>query len=105
MTWRGHRSSRTWRGLSSSAALEVAAALALGFAGSERELAALCQRAENRATGLPSGILDQLTSACGRAGHALEPVPELEHEALGADGITDLLMVNMKANWIRFIIW
>jgi len=58
-------------GLSSSAALELAVALALGFDGTPRELARLCQRAENTATGLPSGILDQLTSACGVDGHAL----------------------------------
>jgi len=58
-------------GLSSSAALELAAALALGFDGTAEELALMCQRAENTATGLPSGILDQLTSACGVDGHAL----------------------------------
>ena len=58
-------------GLSSSAALEVAVALALGFVGSALELAQLCQRAENRATGLPSGIMDQLAIAAGVAGHAL----------------------------------
>jgi galactokinase len=58
-------------GLSSSAALEVAVALALGFDGTAEELARVCQRAENRATGLPSGILDQLTSTCGVEGHAL----------------------------------
>lgn len=58
-------------GLSSSAALELAVALALGFDGTPRELATLCQRAENGATGLPSGILDQMTSACGIEGHAL----------------------------------
>lgn len=58
-------------GLSSSAALEVAVALALGFSGSVLELAQLCRRAENRATGLPSGIMDQLAIAAGVAGHAL----------------------------------
>lgn len=58
-------------GLSSSAALEVAVALALGFVGSPLELAQLCQRAENRATGLPSGIMDQLAISAGVAEHAL----------------------------------
>ncbi len=58
-------------GLSSSAALEVAVAMALGFDGTTVDLARLCQRAENRATGLPSGIMDQLTVAAGVAGHAL----------------------------------
>lgn len=58
-------------GLSSSAALEVAAALALGFTGSPRELAELCRRAEHRATGVPTGIMDQLVIAAGVHGHAL----------------------------------
>jgi galactokinase len=58
-------------GLSSSAALEVAAALALGFEGSPLALAQLCQRAENRASGVPSGIMDQLAIAAGVADHAL----------------------------------
>ena len=58
-------------GLSSSAALEVAVALALGFAGSPLELAQLGQRAEQRASGVPCGIMDQLASAGGLAGHAL----------------------------------
>ncbi|MCA1690842.1 MAG: hypothetical protein LC733_01095 [Actinobacteria bacterium] len=58
-------------GLSSSAALEVAVALALGFRGSPLEVAAACQRAEHLASGVPSGIMDQLASAAGVAGHAL----------------------------------
>jgi galactokinase len=71
-------------GLSSSAALELAVALALGFAGSPTDLAALGQRAEQIASGVPCGVMDQLASAAGVAGHALlinfttmqiEPVP------------------------------
>ncbi|MGI8939715.1 MAG: galactokinase [Iamia sp.] len=71
-------------GLSSSAALEVAVALALGFEGSTTDLARACQRAEQRASGVPCGIMDQLASAAGVEGHALhidcttlevEPVP------------------------------
>ena len=58
-------------GLSSSAALEIAVALALGFDGSALELAQLCQRAENRASGVPSGIMDQLCSTAGVADHAV----------------------------------
>ena len=58
-------------GLSSSAALEVAVTLALGFSGSELDLARLCQRAEQRASGVPCGIMDQLTSVAGRTGHGL----------------------------------
>ena len=58
-------------GLSSSAALEVAVALALGFDGEPLALARLCQRAEQRASGVPCGIMDQLASAAGVEGHAL----------------------------------
>ncbi len=58
-------------GLSSSAALEVAVALALGFDGSATGLAQLCQRAEQRASGVPCGIMDHLASAAGVDGHAL----------------------------------
>lgn len=58
-------------GLSSSAALEVAVALALGHDGGAHALARLAQRAEQRASGVPCGIMDQLASAAGVAGHAL----------------------------------
>lgn len=58
-------------GLSSSAALEVAVALALGASMSPVELAELCRRAEHRASGVPSGIMDQLSIAASVAGHAL----------------------------------
>jgi galactokinase len=52
-------------GLSSSAALELAVALALGFAGTPTELAQLTQRAEQKASGVPCGIMDQLSIAAG----------------------------------------
>src|SRR3546814_1193449 len=55
-----------FRSLSSSAALEVAVALALGFVGSPLELDQLCQRAEQRASGVPCGNMDQLTSSADR---------------------------------------
>ncbi|QGG94243.1 galactokinase [Actinomarinicola tropica] len=58
-------------GLSSSAALEVAVALALGFEGTPIELARACQSAEQVASGVPCGIMDQLASAAGVEGHAL----------------------------------
>ena len=58
-------------GLSSSAALEVAVALALGFNGPPVDLALACQAAEQRASGVPCGVMDQLASAAGVAGHAL----------------------------------
>jgi len=75
-------------GLSSSAALEMAAARALAAVGNlpwdPAAMAKLGQRAENRWVGVQCGIMDQLISGCGRAGHALlidcrtlaaEPVP------------------------------
>ena len=62
-------------GLSSSAALEVVLATALcdvaGFELAPLELAALCQRAELRAVGVPCGIMDQAASILGREGHAV----------------------------------
>jgi galactokinase len=58
-------------GLSSSAALEVAVALALGHSGDALDLARTCQRAEQRASGVPCGIMDQLSIAAGVEGHAM----------------------------------
>jgi galactokinase len=62
-------------GLSSSAALECATATALADlhgAGLDRPaLAALARRAENEVVGVPSGVMDQMVSMLGRAGHAL----------------------------------
>ena len=62
-------------GLSSSAAIECAAALAVAdLAGADlprRELVLLCQRAENDFAGAPTGILDQSASLLSEAGHAL----------------------------------
>jgi galactokinase len=62
-------------GLSSSAALEVAVALALcdaaGFQLDRLELAERCRRAEERAVGVPCGLMDQAAALLARAGHAL----------------------------------
>jgi galactokinase len=63
-------------GLSSSAALEVALALALlAHSGrpepDRRELARLCSRVENDWVGAETGLLDQLAALCGREGHAI----------------------------------
>jgi galactokinase len=58
-------------GLSSSAALEVAVALALGFEGTALALAGACQQAEQLASGVPCGIMDQLCAVAGVAGCAL----------------------------------
>jgi galactokinase len=62
-------------GVSSSAALELAAAVVMqavsGFTLDPVTAALLCQRAENRFVGMNCGILDQYSSALGQAGSAL----------------------------------
>jgi len=62
-------------GLSSSAAIEVASALALmslnGATFPMPQVARLCQRAENTFVGARVGIMDQFVSCLGKAGHAL----------------------------------
>lgn len=75
-------------GLSSSAALELAVARAFAAVAelpwNPVEMAKLGQRAENEWVGMRCGIMDQLVSAAGEAGHAIlidcrslqiEPVP------------------------------
>jgi galactokinase len=58
-------------GLSSSAALLVAIAAGLKPEMNGAEAALACQRAEQRATGVQVGVMDQFASALGRKGHAL----------------------------------
>jgi galactokinase len=64
------------RGVASSAALEVAVATAVaassGIEISPTELAALCQHVENHVVGAPCGIMDQMTSACGKQDRLLQ---------------------------------
>ena len=62
-------------GLSSSASIEVATALALaeesGISIKRPDLARICQQAENDFVGMRCGIMDQFISLHGRANHAL----------------------------------
>ncbi len=59
-------------GVSSSAALELATARALGAGGIDfLRLASLCQEAENHVVGAPCGIMDQVVVAMGRTGAVL----------------------------------
>jgi galactokinase len=58
-------------GISSSAALLVAVAVGLRRDMEAKQAALACQRAEQRATGVQVGVMDQFTSALGRRGHAL----------------------------------
>jgi galactokinase len=75
-------------GLSSSAAIECAVAIALNALGglgfSDVELARITRTAENDFVGVPCGVMDQMASMTGVAGHAIfldtrslqaEPVP------------------------------
>lgn len=63
------------KGVSSSAALEVATmsavAAAFDVAIEPREIALLCQQVENLVVGAPCGVMDQMTSACGEADRLL----------------------------------
>jgi galactokinase len=63
------------KGVSSSAALEVAVMQAVAAAYEiplePRDLALLCQIVENRVVGAPCGVMDQMTAACGEANHLL----------------------------------
>ena len=62
-------------GLSSSAAIEVATALALnrlgGYETSMKDLAVISQKAEHNYVGVNCGIMDQFASAMGKADHAI----------------------------------
>ncbi|HNT75931.1 MAG TPA: galactokinase [Anaerolineae bacterium] len=62
-------------GMSSSAAVELAFAFTWNtfsrFGLSLPELALLSQKAENQYVGVNCGIMDQMISACGKAGHAM----------------------------------
>lgn len=66
----------TGAGLSSSAALSCGTARAwvdlAGWSLSDSEVADLGRDAENHIAGAPTGLMDQLASVCGRAGHAMQ---------------------------------
>jgi L-arabinokinase len=66
------------KGVSSSAALEVATmsavAAAFNLEITPREIALLCQQVENLVVGAPCGVMDQMTAACGEANQLLSLV-------------------------------
>ncbi|XP_021891445.1 L-arabinokinase-like [Carica papaya] len=66
------------KGVSSSAALEVATlsaiAAAHGLDLAPRDVALLCQKVENHVVGAPCGVMDQMASACGEANKLLAMV-------------------------------
>jgi galactokinase len=70
-------------GISSSAALLVAVAVGLRPDMDGMEAALACQRAEQKATGVQVGVMDQFASALGRRGHAmLLDCKTLEYQAV-----------------------
>jgi galactokinase len=70
-------------GISSSAALLVAVAVGLRPEMDGMEAALACQRAEQKATGVQVGVMDQFASALGRRGHAmLLDCKTLEYQAV-----------------------
>jgi galactokinase len=86
-------------GMSSSAAIEVAAGYALldasGHTVDRVELAKLCQRAENEYVGIRCGIMDQFISCCGQAGRALLlDCRSLDHRWLPLPGDARLVVCN-----------
>src|SRR5689334_20835918 len=84
------------KGVSSSAALEVATMSAVAAAFNieigPREIALLCQRLENLVVGAPCGVMDQMTSACGEAHQLLSLVCQ-PAELLGSIKLPDELAV------------
>jgi galactokinase len=86
-------------GLSSSAAIEVATALALADTYSidvdAVQLALVCQRAENEFVGVRCGIMDQLASCLGKSDHAmLLDCRSLEYRLLPLDPAARLVICN-----------
>ena len=89
-------------GLSSSAAIEVATAVTMcALAGKEydlKELAVLCQKAENTFCGVNCGIMDQFASAMGRKDKAiLLNCKTLEYEYIPLElGEYELIVADCK---------
>jgi len=94
-------------GLSSSASMEVASAMAMLALSSARltieEIALLCQRAENEYVESPCGIMDQFVVTAAKAGHALLlNTRDLTYEHLpmnkGALADTQIVVCNSMVN-------
>ncbi len=86
-------------GVSSSASLEVATALAMaaisGCEISRLKIAKLCQRAENEFVGARCGIMDQFISCMGEEGHALFlDCRTLEHSSVALPRDVRLVLCN-----------
>ena len=86
-------------GLSSSAALEVAVAVALLRAADHAlpavEVVRACRRAEHAAVGVPSGVLDQAASVLSRSGAALLlDCADLSHEDVALPEGVEVLIID-----------
>lgn len=84
------------KGVSSSAAIEVASLQAIATAFEIelelRELAILCQKVENLIVGAPCGVMDQMTSACGKSSELIALLCQ-PAELLGTRKIPDEIAV------------
>jgi galactokinase len=88
-------------GLSSSAAIEVATALAFQTLGDldldDVERALLCQKAENQFVGMNCGIMDQYIVSLGKRGHALLiDCRSLEYELVPVPDGCDVVICDTK---------
>ena len=86
-------------GLSSSAAIEVATALALidnaGLSIDRLEVARICQKAENEFVGVRSGLMDQFSACFGKKDHAIMlDCRSLESTALPLPPAMNLVVCN-----------
>jgi galactokinase len=90
-------------GLSSSASLEVATAMAL-LANSRadlprKDIALACQRAENQYTGARCGIMDQFVSCFGESGRAiLIDCRDLTYKTVPLDNAHSIIVCNSKVS-------
>lgn len=89
-------------GLSSSAAIEMATAVAFSLASDFEidavQMALLGQQAENRFVGVNSGILDQYSSALGQAGCSLLlDCRALTHQAISIDSTVRIVICDTRA--------
>lgn len=87
----------TGAGLSSSAALEVAIAIALigSRCMDKLELAKLCQRAESEFVGMPCGIMDQFVSVFGERSAAIQiDCRNLQFSTVPLDSNATVIAVN-----------
>jgi galactokinase len=88
-------------GVSSSAALEIATALALcklySLTVDPVDLAKICQKAENSIVGMNCGLLDQFSSLFGKAGHLLfTDFRTLSHETIPVAGSDITLAITLS---------